>query len=130
LKEVEKEYNFYSSTPLKNKLFSKSLNSEENLNLLRSDLLGSSFRTLKEPTKNLDFNFQEMFMKRMKKNIESGETRNNFFSTNFYNFFYNPKTNNTLDASNFEYKLLKNYFTKNAKNPIKGVDELEANANF
>jgi hypothetical protein len=66
----------------------------------------------------------------MKKNIESGEVRNSFFSTNFHSFFYNPKINNTLDTNNFEYKLLKNYFTKNAKNSIKSLDELTVNTNF
>jgi hypothetical protein len=121
---VEKDYNFYVSSPIKNKLFmsQQNLTSTQSLlstNTISSDQLGSfnsKFST--------NDNFNELFLKRSSKKITDGEVRNSFNTSSSYAYNYNLKNTFSLDSNFSDYKLIKNFYNKNQKQPLSSVEDI------
>jgi len=128
LKEVEKDYNFYVSTPIKNKLFTKSSIQTNNINLLNYKLQTNTNNGLSTYNDNIDFN--NYFTKKIKKKVEDGEFRNSFYINDLNNYYYNSKLKYTLDDNFLDYRFGKNYYSKNIKNPIKTTEEINSESNL
>jgi hypothetical protein len=128
LKEVEKDYNFYVSTPIKSKLFLNSAIKNNNFNILKTQLTFSNNNKLNLCDK--DTTFSTYFDKKVKKKIEDGEVRNSFYQSDLNNFSINNKLNYNLDNNFLDYRFEKNYYIKNIKNPIKSLDEVDGKANL
>jgi len=130
LKEVEKESNFYVSTPIKNKLFNNSVVGNSgvtnplNLNLINSGVF-----------KNFNINyglkdFKGLMVRSSNKRVEGGEIKNNFLSNPAYLYSYSLKNSLLLDTNFLEYRLLKNFYNKNSKFSLKDLEGVNSGENF
>lgn len=125
LKEVEKDPNFYVSTPLKNKLFGGSdVNlysiNPLNLNLINNGVVRNS---------NLGgkvFNTLNLMTKYGNKGIEGGEVQNNLPSNPLYLYLYTLKNSLLMDTNFSEYRLVKNFYTKNSKFILKDLGSIDS----
>jgi hypothetical protein len=123
LKEVEKEFNFYASTPIKNKLFSDTTPHKTNFGLLNVGMV-SDLSNLKLMSKeSLSLPLLGNFTKQLKGVVEGGESKLNLNSSDFNSSL---STQNNLDLNFSEYQLQKSYYTKNLKNSLKSIDDISA----
>jgi len=108
LKEVEKESNFYISTPIKNKLFGDyennlNLSNPLNLNLINNGVVRNF---------NLnggDSNLSNLMLRSSNKKIENSETQNTFLSNPLYLYLFNLKNSLSIDTNFLEYRLSKKF---------------------
>jgi len=124
---VEKEFNFYASTPIKNKLFLETSQSKNNFDLLGVNSFdGAKFSKL---TLNQDpaIGIKDNFTRQLKSVVEGGELKLNIRSNTSYNLYTSLSTNSSFDLNLSEYQLQKSYYSKNLKNSIKGLDEINPN---
>jgi len=83
LKEVEKDYNFYVATPLKNKLFYPTQPRSAELKLLDLNTTLSSNSLLNNFKANeVKTDFNGNFLKKIKSQVEGGEVKNNLVVDN------------------------------------------------
>jgi len=129
LKEVEKDFNFYVSTPVKGKLFLTTPQNTTNFSLLTSDFFNMD-GDKNISTTRFKININDYFTKKVKKKIEDGEFRSNYYLHDFYNFYYNSKNNYSLDNNFLDYRLGKGYYLRNIKNSIKNLDEINSESNL
>jgi len=80
---VEKEYNFYSSTPLKNQLFTGQKSQNTFNGLLSTNFIDNSGEATNY---NITDNTHSSFFRSEKKKIEDGEVKNSFLTSNFHNY--------------------------------------------
>jgi hypothetical protein len=124
LKEVEKDYNFYVSSPIKNKLFSAEQNLSSSQSLLSVNTINSNQGTGLNLATNSPSDFNELFLRRSAKKITDGEVRNTFNTSTSYIYNYNLKNSLSLDSNFSDYKLTKNFYAKNQKQPISSIEDI------
>jgi len=127
LKEVEKEPNFYVSTPIKNKLFDGiELNyakiSPLNLNIINNGVVRNVDST--------SINTNNMALKNSIGSIEGGEIKSVLNTNPMYLYLYSLKNILSLDTNFSEYRLSKNFYNKNSKFLLKGLDDVNSCENL
>jgi len=123
LKEVEKDNNFYISTPIKNKVFPILQTQKNNLNLLNIDLVKG------DPSINLfgkkdfnDSNLPNIFLKKIKSQLDEGALKNSFSVKDTTNFYINTPETLTLENIFLEYRFIKNFYNKNTSKVVSSLD--------
>jgi len=124
LREVEKEPNFYSTLPIKNKLFFPKA-----VTVGKSILLESPLRKL--PTLGGDFsektgNVGETapLLKNFRGAVENSEVFSPLLKVNYKNFYNTNLTTSSLEATLTNYRFAKNFYTKNSKNIVESLEGL------
>jgi hypothetical protein len=69
-------------------------------------------------------NLSELFLKRSSKKITDGEVRNSFNTSSSYAYNYNLKNTLSLDSNFSDYKLIKNFYNKNQKQPLSSTEDI------
>jgi hypothetical protein len=124
LREIEKEPNFYSTLPIKNKLFFPKA-----VKVGKSILLESPLQKL--PILGGDFNEKagnvgEMapFLKNFRGAVENSEVFSPLLKVNYKNFYTTNLTTSSLEATLTNYRFTKNFYTKNSKNIVESLEGL------
>lgn len=130
LKEVEKDFNFYVSTPIKNKVFLDTNIGQRKTALMGADLkiVKTSPSLTKSDVKNLDFH--NAFERKLKKGVAEGAYKKELPVNVLSNFYSNESLEQNLDDLFVNYGSSKNYYTKNSKNNVKSVDDLKEPLNL
>jgi len=123
LKEVEKDSNFYVSTPIKNKVFLTPKTLKIGVNLLNLDLISNSASVdligkgvYSEP------NLTNIFLKKVKSQLDEGAFKNNFYTKDTTNFLTNTYSTHILENTLLEYRFIKNFYNKNTSKSISSLD--------
>jgi len=125
LKEVEKDYNFYISTPLKNKIFSNHNSLTSNLNTLDLNLLSNSLEsTTPFKSNSQEISLNKLFFKKTKSSLDEGAVKNNFYTNDLINFFVTPQNKYNLDNIFTEYRFIKSFYCKNTAKTISNLDSM------
>jgi len=124
LKEVEKDQNFYVSTPLKNKLFLNTKTNQSGVKLLDTNLTNNLKLNNINNVEPNTYNFNEYFTKQTKKTIEDGGVRNIFQTNDLSNFYNTPSNGFKINDVFNDYSFVKSYFSKNVKNIVKSTEDL------
>jgi hypothetical protein len=123
LKEVEKDNNFYVSTPIKNKVFPTLQTQKNNFNLLNIDLVKSDSNINLFGRKGYnELNLTSVFLKKIKSQLDEGALKNSFSVKDTTNFFINTPETLTLDNIFLEYRFIKNFYNKNTSKAINSLD--------
>jgi len=130
LKEVEKDFNFYVSTPIKNKIFFDS-----NVGQCKTILIGTDQKMVKTSPKLFkpsveNLGFHDAFERRLKKSIVESAYKKELPVSAFSNFYLDGSLEQNLDDLFINYGGSKNYYTKNAKNSVKSIDDLKESSNL
>lgn len=127
LKEVEKEPNFYVSTPIKSSLFGGAELNYSKINPLNLNLINNGV------VRNIDtalHNNTTLMLKNSSKVVEGGEIKSVFNTNPMYLYLYSLKNSLLLDTTFSEYKLTKNFYNKNSKFSLKGLDSINSYENL
>jgi hypothetical protein len=113
LKEVEKDFNFYVSTPIKGKLFYQDSTLTSKINLLSTNQsftpLTSNLRS-KTPLGSTEFH--DIYERKHKDSLGEGTIKAKLISNDF-NSLHHPTPNKyNLDSLYFEYTNTRKYFQK------------------
>jgi hypothetical protein len=131
LKEVEKDYNFYVSTPIKKKLFHDDNGLSVETNLLNAqptfNLSSENSRTL-NATNNIDF--YNSYERKYKDNLSEGSIRTKVPLNKLSSSYFSTLHNFNLDDVFSEYTTSRKFFQKNVKNNIKSLDDLDKPLNL
>lgn len=121
---MEKDFNFYVSTPVKNKIFFDSNVSQEKTNLIKTNLGVVS-------TKPSLFNlgegvsgFYDAFERKVKKGIAEGAYKKELPLGTLSNFSSNVGVDQSLENLLSSYSSSSSYYAKSIKNSIKNIDDL------
>jgi hypothetical protein len=136
IKEVEKEYNFFSTTPLKKKInkdnyltknqyldnenFNKFFNSNNKLVLGNEKYLSNI--SLVKAKNGFNNDFSLVLNKNLKKNIEEGSFKYNFYNNYLGNKNLGLRFNSNIDYLVNQNKLNRSFFKKNVKNVLSYED--------
>ena len=71
-----------------------------------------------------DLDIRGSFTKQLKSVVEGGELKSNIYSNGLHSLHTNFPTNGGFSLNFSDYQLQKNYYTKNLKNTLKGVDSI------
>jgi len=128
LKEVEKEPNFYVSTPLKNKLFSDSKNNQFLINPININLINNG--VIRNFSINGGYtNNSDLMLRNSNKRVENSEVQNSFLSNPMHLYLYNLKNSISIDNNFLEYRLSKNFYFKNSKFILSALDSINSENN-
>jgi len=125
LKEVEKDYNFYLSTPIKNKVPVLPVTQSNGFYSINSgvfsnfDFIGNNIDSMPLKTK-----LSGLFMKNLKSQFEGGELKTNFYVSDRTIFLTNPYNKFKVDDVFTEYRFIKNFYNKNVLKTTTNLDSL------
>jgi len=75
-------------------------------------------------------NLEALFQRSSKKKIEDGEVRNAFNVNPLTNYPYSLKNSYNLDSNFSEYRLNRNFYSKNSKQPLSDLDAINSSENL
>jgi hypothetical protein len=131
LKEVEKDFNFYVSTPIKSKLFFQNNTSNIGIDLLTTNSnIVSQSDGLKYKSINDSSKFYNTYERKYKDNLGEGNVKTNLTYRKFNNLYFSNYSNYDLESVYSEYITTRKYFQKNVKNNVKSFSELECTSNL
>jgi len=122
LKEVEKDNNFYISTPIKNKVFSTPKIVGSNLNLLDLNYKDINFN-LPNKSNIIDSDLSNIFLKKIKGQLDEGSIKNNLYTNDSINFYIAPENTHNVDNIFTEYRFIKSFYGKNTSKSLTNFDE-------
>merc|ERR1711998_348669 len=126
----EKDFNFYVSTPIKNKIFFDASVSQRKTTLIGAYPKATKINPhlFKSSVKDLDFH--NAFERKLKKGIAEGAYKKELPVNVFSVFYPDGSSGYNLDDLLINYGGSKNYYTKNMKNNLKNIDDLKEPTNL
>jgi hypothetical protein len=129
LKEVEKDFNFYVSTPIKNKIFTQPSITAVNTNVLDLNFTTQpSVDGFKNNSSTADF--YNNYERKYKDNLGEGSAKSRLTTNNLSGAYFSTINNLDLESLFSEYGNIRKYFSKNVKNTVKTLSDLEAPTNL
>jgi hypothetical protein len=99
-------------------------------NLIDTNILDFGGNSLSSKDSSDSLNLETLFQRSAKKKIEDGEVRNVFNVNPLTNYPYSLKNSYNLDSNFSEYRLNRNFYSKNSKQPLSDLDAINSSENL
>jgi hypothetical protein len=127
---VEKDFNFYVSTPIKNKIFTRNTDTLLKTTPLNLNLATQSQTTSTSTSDLGPIDFYNSYERKYKDSLGEGSVKSKVQVNSLSGSYFSTVNNLDLNSIFSEYAGTRKYFTKNVKNVIKTVEDLEAPTNL